>query len=206
MMAAPIIAMLFVKKAMFDKRIELITKINSGVSDTRNVGIESATGDYITFVDSDDYVESTYVEKLLNLCVEEDCQIAFCGYSQDYNDIHREFCFPFSGLYQIINVSSKYPDKAFFPRFVCTGLFEKSIIKNLHFIPNLSYGEDILFSMNVIFNSNKVAYTNEILYHFWLEPDSLSRNAFADYKTTLVYYLEPDMKMLETDKKKFIAS
>lgn len=191
------------KIAMSDNRIKLITKVNSGVSDTRNVGIDSSSGDYITFVDSDDYVESDYVEKLLDLCSEHDCQIAFCGYSQDYNNFHKKLYFPFAGVCKIVNISSGYPDKALFPRFVCTGLFKKSIISKLRFIPDLSYGEDRIFSMNAIFNSNKVAYTNETLYHFWLEPVSLSRNAFDDYKTFLAKYLEPNKDMLEAEKKKF---
>ena len=191
------------KLASIDKRIVLITKSNSGVSATRNVGLKAASGDYLTFVDSDDYVDIKYVEVLVGLCVENNCQLAFCGYSQEYVDYHRSICFPISSKHKILDVSNRFPDKRFFPRFACTGLFERAIVSDYRFIEGLSYGEDKLFSMNAIFNSKRVAYTNEILYHVWLEPDSLSRSAFSDYKASLINYLEPEISLKRTDKRKY---
>ena len=58
-----------------DKRIVLIDKDNTGVSNTRNIGINSATGDYITFVDSDDWLELDAIENMVKLAYTQNCDI-----------------------------------------------------------------------------------------------------------------------------------
>lgn len=66
--------------AQKDSRIRVIHKKNGGVSDARNVGLESAKGEYLSFVDSDDYIESTMYEELLRTLLDADADIAACGY------------------------------------------------------------------------------------------------------------------------------
>ena len=63
-----------------DQRIKLICQENQGVSSARNKGIEMSKGQYIVFVDSDDYVESNYVETLLDLYEEERGDVAISNY------------------------------------------------------------------------------------------------------------------------------
>lgn len=58
--------------------IKYFYKENSGVSSARNFGLSKSTGNYISFVDSDDWVEPTYIETLLNAAVRNQCEIAFC--------------------------------------------------------------------------------------------------------------------------------
>ena len=62
-----------------DSRIEVIHKINGGLSDARNVGINRANGRYIGFVDSDDYIKEDMYEKLINLIKEYDADISICN-------------------------------------------------------------------------------------------------------------------------------
>lgn len=74
--------------AITDERIKIIDKENSGVSDTRNVGIEAATGEYICFSDADDYLMPDYVEYLLKLCKQNDADIAYS--SEMFTTFHKE--------------------------------------------------------------------------------------------------------------------
>lgn len=62
-----------------DKRIQLFTQKNSGVSVSRNRGIDTATGDYLTFVDADDYIGKDYIRDLVNLAEEKDADLVICG-------------------------------------------------------------------------------------------------------------------------------
>ena len=65
-----------------DARIRVIHKINGGLSDARNAGLEIAVGEYIAFVDSDDFVHECYIEELLKIIEENDCDIAICGFQK----------------------------------------------------------------------------------------------------------------------------
>lgn len=62
-----------------DSRVKVVHKVNGGLSDARNAGMEIATGDYISFIDSDDYVHTDMLNILLNVMLKENCEIAQCG-------------------------------------------------------------------------------------------------------------------------------
>ena len=64
-----------------DNRVRLTHKENTGVSDTRNIGLEKTTGEYICFVDSDDYIEPDYIENLYKSLTENNADIASITYS-----------------------------------------------------------------------------------------------------------------------------
>lgn len=71
--------------AEIDDRIVIIDQQNSGVSHSRNVGLMKATGDYIAFIDSDDYIHPQYFEILINAICDNNADIAIGGYKEVYN-------------------------------------------------------------------------------------------------------------------------
>ena len=68
-----------------DNRIIVIDKEHTGVSDTRNIGIKRATGDYIGFVDSDDYIDKDMFKNLINGAEKYKCEISMCDLIETYN-------------------------------------------------------------------------------------------------------------------------
>ena len=68
-----------------DSRVIVIHKENGGLSDARNAGIEKATGKYITFIDSDDYIEEDYVEFLYKLIKENEAEVSICSHTVLYD-------------------------------------------------------------------------------------------------------------------------
>ena len=76
--------------AMKDHRINVIHKPNEGVSKARNLGIEKSSGQYICFVDADDYISENYIEELYRLCIENDAEISICGVINIKENIIKE--------------------------------------------------------------------------------------------------------------------
>ena len=70
-----------------DKRLKYISKKNEGIGKTRNLGIENATGNYIAFVDSDDYLDKNFCKKMIKKADEDNCDIVICNYFEDRNRI-----------------------------------------------------------------------------------------------------------------------
>ena len=66
--------------AQQDSRIKVIHKPNGGVSDARNFGVKAASGQFISFVDGDDYVHPEFIATLHTLCVENKCRMAQCSF------------------------------------------------------------------------------------------------------------------------------
>ena len=69
-----------------DHRIKLIKKENTGVSDSRNNGLEITTGEYVTFIDSDDWIELNLIEKMVEVLEKENVDIVCCNYYLNYED------------------------------------------------------------------------------------------------------------------------
>lgn len=72
-----------------DGRVKVIHKSNSGVSVTRNAGLENASGDYITFVDSDDFIEPDMYNQMLTIAAKNNCGVVLCDCIKDFPD-HSE--------------------------------------------------------------------------------------------------------------------
>ena len=127
-----------------DSRIKVFTQKNQGVSSARNVGIQMATGKYLSFVDADDYVEEDFIKSLIDIIPANG--ISICGYKrQEEEEIKCEY------------IVSEEMDVAALYRYIftrndilsgcCNKLFLRQVIadKNLHFNRELAVGEDMLF-------------------------------------------------------------
>lgn len=74
------------KYASIDNRIRVIHKKNGGLSDARNVGLDICKGKYISFIDSDDYIELTMYEKMIKIMINQKVDIVSCNYNHIYNN------------------------------------------------------------------------------------------------------------------------
>lgn len=123
-----------------DTRIKMFTKNNGGVSSARNYGIKKASGKYIAFIDSDDWVKENFLQKLYEAI--EDADISICGVIGQYFPVferwedHKLF---FSQPHRYNGIQ--------YINFCCNKLFKREILNNngLFFEENISLGEDALF-------------------------------------------------------------
>lgn len=160
--------------AKTDNRIIVIHKPNTGVSDTRNLGIEKSTGKYISFIDSDDYIDSTYFERLYNALASNNVQIAACSHTLSYEDANKENAI---GLpwdkEEVMNGETALlqyglnEDHPLLDYIVCK-LYNADLIKEntLRFDNSIYISEDILFNCNAFLYATKIAVIPEPLYFY----------------------------------------
>ncbi|MFV0380332.1 MAG: glycosyltransferase family 2 protein [Anaerorhabdus sp.] len=143
--------------------IKLISKVNGGLSSARNHGIDYALGDYITFIDSDDYVEPKYLEKMINK-VNEGYDIVCCDINYFYESKHPSWISPGITPWNIIDMKKK---ALLSSMFVWNKVYKRSFFKeyNIKF-PKDIWFEDILVNQMIITKSDKIGYVNEALVNY----------------------------------------
>lgn len=157
-----------------DKRIHVIDKPNTGVSDCRNIGIRQATGKYIVFVDSDDYVSSDYVSTLVLMMERDDIQLACIEYYLANEDGSRET--EHESILQKKEAMKLKADEAVdllnenkaFQGYLWNKIFIKDTLvkNNIFFDTRIKIWEDMLFCLKYLLNIDRVAYMNLPLYYY----------------------------------------
>lgn len=152
-----------------DFRIKIINQENQKQGTARNRGIEISKGEYIAFVDSDDYVENDYLEKLYDTAQKYDADIVTTNllkhkkFYNKYNVFYKKFKEAVI-LKDRINIC-KDKSKNFF--YVINKLYKKSFIDENNFsFPENCYYEDVIFSMKTIYYSTKIVSCPNTIYHY----------------------------------------
>ncbi len=164
-----------------EKRIRYFTQLNKGVSAARNFAIQQATGKYIQFVDSDDYIDEKFCEIMVNILKNNDCKLAICGYKyeDDFGNIHKEID------YDDIIFDNIYEMRGHFEKIYCKNLINiccnKLYLKNYiieNFDENKCLGEDLIFNLtyfnNIIIKKGKIGCINAKLYYYIKNNKSLT--------------------------------
>lgn len=151
-------------KSYKDKRIKYISKSNEGIGKTRNLGIEKACGNYLAFVDSDDYLDKHFCEKMLKKAEKDKCDIVICDYFEDQNNKLKKITFidfKDSSLKKdpnLINFINLGP---------CNKIYKTSMIKEnkIKFEENLKY-EDAPFVIKALLSAQKIGKVNDCLTYY----------------------------------------
>lgn len=149
-----------------DLRICVLEKVNEGVSKARNYGLLFAKGEYIQFVDSDDYIEPTMCEKLVQHVDKSGAPLVLCGYHHLF--LNRDVI---KVPKQTSDTFDKHPQKflelyeAGFLNMPWNKLYKKALILE-DFDVNLSLGEDLLFNLNYIEGIDALGIVEEPLYYY----------------------------------------
>ncbi|MDD3416139.1 MAG: glycosyltransferase [Lachnospiraceae bacterium] len=154
-------------------RIMVVDQENRGVSMARNAGLDAAGGEYIAFVDADDYVEEGYLEKLQE-GLRKGADISICGHCiEEINGRAAERKPSYNTTWTAMQLNYRI---MLYPGFmvVWDKLYKKSIIQDrqLRFMPEMEYGEDAIFVYNYAIFCQSAYYTREILYHYVKYNDS----------------------------------
>ena len=163
-----------------DKRIEVFRQENQGVATTRNHLLEKVKGDYVLFVDSDDWIEADMVESLLELAKRYDVDMVNC--QMVINDAlcnkgHSEVT-----MWSQEEAVSQFLRHIQFNGSLCNKLIKSNLLLNLQFQPDISYGEDALFCWYVLQRVKNVVLINQQFYHYRMNDNSMSHQNWTPEK------------------------
>lgn len=153
-----------------DSRIKIITKDNGGAGSARNIGLKNASGDYVSFVDSDDYIEKQMIETLVRLLEEYNADISFCGvYTNPYEKSNSNELICYDNRTAFCNLLSErilsYP---------VNKLYKKELFDNVWFPENMTF-EDLYIMPEIFSKASKVVETKADLYwYYYNRPDNIS--------------------------------
>ncbi|MDY2698124.1 MAG: glycosyltransferase [Lachnospiraceae bacterium] len=187
-----------------DSRIRVIHKENGGLSDARNAGLEVAQGDYICFVDSDDWVAPQYLEKLLRNLKETDADICECGayYTSGESCDKREKS-------QLIVFNTEQALRELIQdgqlhQYVWNKLYRRDVIGDIFFVKGKT-NEDEFWTYQIFGRAKRVTKISDILYNYYQRSDSIMGMGFSlkrldalEAKTIRQDYLEryfPELRL-----------
>jgi len=198
--SAPKIIDEYAKK--YPQKVKAFHKENGGEFTTRNYGLERATGEYITFVDTDDYVEPTWAEKLYNAAKENEADIAVCGFERIDLDSGKVVGKDMIGFNQEAkNIDPTDDFMVFINPAPWNKIYRREKIKDLRFLPFRGFN-DMLFLASSFTKIEKVAFVPEVQYHYFLRGTSQIHSVnVQDVENLKKYFLE--VKTLYEKEKKY---
>lgn len=204
-----------------DSRIKPLKNPGKGVSSARNFGLENSCGDYISFIDSDDFIQPQMYEFLLRAILENNCEMSVCRYEKTSEFISKNFnynsreCFAeeFVNFYDIDFVSRNELTLT----SACMKLIKKDLLKKCEKFLKYRIGEDTIFCADLWTKTDKIFLIDLPLYCYFTNTESVSYTeiwhekwfdlietrfiAFEKFKAlnntlTSSFYLEKGMKLL----------
>ena len=160
-----------------DNRIKVIHRgKNGGASASRNMGLEASGGEYISFVDSDDYVIPKYLETLVWQLETNDADVVQCGFCEVVNDVmsditQQHICETYTKeqAYGLLYGNGSANKLNF---ILWNKLFRKSLVKDVKFVEGLRC-EDVIYVSESIAGANKIVYNSEQMYYYSRHEDSV---------------------------------
>ncbi|PSL40700.1 glycosyltransferase involved in cell wall biosynthesis [Planomicrobium soli] len=162
-----------------DKRIKVIHKKNGGQSSARNAGLDIASGSYIGFIDSDDYIEADMYELLHSKIIASDSDIAICNSWKVRNDLNTKW--PSLTMKECILDSKEAMKLTLEGKYLvvspCNKLYKSHIFNKLRFEEGKIF-EDFSIIPEIFLRSNQIIYTPEFKYFYNIRNDSTMGNVY----------------------------
>lgn len=189
-----------------DSRIEIYNKKNGGVSSARNFGLRVVKGDYICFVDSDDWIDECFIEILYDHIITSDAQIS-CGnfvYAYDDKVINQKY---FLRMKEVILQRTDSLEQLcrgkWLTNHVWNKMYKTSLFDSIEFEENRCF-EDI-FIMHLLFErAEKVSCSKDAIYYYYMRDNSIihqenpqhTADIFIGYRSRFLYFKDPYLQSI----------
>lgn len=175
---SPVICDEYAKK---DNRVRVIHKVNGGVSSARNAGLDVAKGEWVCFVDSDDWVEKNYLEVMTSAAGKYKCDLVVCGINEQLKSgkfIKRSYfsknylCKSHSEVLKIFCFLRKKPENVSSLHSPFNKLYKSSLLNGVRFRTDIKMGEDYLFNLAYFDTDGSMFLLSECLYNYCFNESS----------------------------------
>lgn len=186
-----------------DDRIKVIHKENGGLSDARNIGIQHSNGEYISFIDSDDFISPNFIETLFTICKETESDIAQCKFIETSDSEFKDE-FPldsFKSYSNIEMIKTIYSNMYIESTVVWNKLYKKTLFNEILF-PKGKNHEDEATTYKLFYYANKITTTDKVLYYYFMSPNSITRSAFNIKRLDFIDAIKGRMHFFEVNENK----
>jgi len=169
----PVIAEEYAKK---DRRICLVHQENAGVSESRNAGMRLSHGSYLSFIDSDDFIEPDYYETLYRILFSNHADISICNKRLIDFTVVRPFPYDIPKgvtLFSSSEALTELVNDKWLRNYLCDKLFKKELFYDIEFPKDRTF-EDMAVMHKIFYSAKTIVMTNEIKYNYTLRKDALS--------------------------------
>ena len=179
--------------AAIDDRVIVLDKKNEGPSKARNVGIDNATGDFLCFVDADDFVSRTMIDQVVSAAESNDAEVVLFGIDEYHDDTKRHFPMPHAVVKGKIPASETFNPRAvddffvYMVGFTVNKLYRMSYFETLDLrFPTIGAHEDMPFTYAAVAPAHRVYYLDKVLYHYRRERIEGSRSDDTEEQYTFM--------------------
>lgn len=186
-----------IKKFENRKNVKIIyNKKNSGLSYSRNIGILKSTGEYVGFIDSDDFVDLDYYEKIMNKIQKEKADLAICDVKIVYENTNEVLISKGceNNDLSVVNIINNGLAAS-----ACNKVFKRSLISQYQFSEG-KVNEDIAVVIPAICNAKKITYIEECYYYYIQHNGSIQNSSFSEKRFDIVYGIDLTLSRIQNCK------
>ena len=183
-----------------DDRIKVIHKINGGLSDARNAGLDIATGKYVTFIDSDDFINQHMINELYELINKYDSDISFVsqirvpessnGFENNTDKTYEKCVGRIEGLKNVFYCKDNFIPSA------CAKLYKTSLFKDIRYPFRVLY-EDLATTYKLFDKAKKISYNNSNYYYYRQNQSSIMHQTYKPIQLQVISNAEESVRFFE---------
>lgn len=175
------------KYCSLDSRFKYLQKKNGGAASARNFGLNECKGDLISFIDSDDFIESTMFEDMIKAIVRYKADIVICGRFKDYDNKRKRInCMKYETSFDSQTCLCKMMTGRGMDFSPCDKIYRKDLWDQIYFPEGIT-GEDIMILPDIFDRASTIIHVGKPLYHYRYTPNSVTTSRFNKHTFDTVH-------------------